>query len=179
MTIAIIIGIVAAGVLVYVFLIRKDAVDVPEPPLGPVTYLTREGAKVYSKVNVPMEALTAIDAGLQAQIQRMPPEWSRYRFASAYSIEFLDPQATNVETEPGSPALIISGIQCAGYCRNTKEGESPVIVLPHQQATAWRYLDYLMNSTWYEAEHVAEAVNDRNEFIRWAYPNPDVHPHRP
>jgi uncharacterized protein (DUF736 family) len=158
-------------------------------PATTAPFITLDGVQVFSKVEVPSEALKAVDKGLWLQIDRMPAEWSRGRHPSEYRIEFVEPQAWN---QDGSPALIAGGTQTTGTVRgiNTDPAKDDmVILLPHQEAVGWRYLALesgqgaIVGGAWSESEHVAERwasiqLNDPEIFTKWVGPN-DVHPHRP
>jgi hypothetical protein len=150
------------------------------PPSTGYSYGTLAGVRVTSPVEVPPEALEAIDEGIQAQIARMPAGWANARQPRDYSVKFVAPEAQN---QDGSPALIVAGVQTAGtvagtLCglRSDDESGTPYIKLPYQDG--WQYLEYLKNSAWNEGEHFSESANDCNEFMKWTGAN-DVHPHRP
>lgn len=150
-------------------------------------YTTPFGVKVRSTVKVPPQALDAIDRGILEQLDRInraKPEWTNRQSPSQYAVLFVDPMATNVETEPGSPAILIKGVQSAGTVIgwNGDAGmKRSYIVAPHQDATQWRYLDYLKRTIWYESEHDREC-NEPNERqpsdeCRYYQTVNDVHPH--
>jgi hypothetical protein len=99
--------------VIWYFFLRKGSKDVPEPsPDVPVSYLTPKGATVYSKVEVPASALSAIDDGLQATIDRMPDGWTGGRDISEYKIQFVAPVGFTAE---GIPYLVRGGIDTWGY----------------------------------------------------------------
>jgi hypothetical protein len=153
------------------------------------TYRTIEGASVVSPVEVPMTALNAIDMGIQAGIDKMPPAWQNARKVSDYTVRFVNPETHN---QDGSPALLVNGtIQAAGqtigYCyRDPKNCAGTFykcgqvyLRLPHQAESNWGYLDYLEGTAHAESEHEQEGENSATEFCKWAYPNEDIHFHRP
>ncbi len=146
-------------------------------------YVTPRGIKVKSTATVPEKALTLIDSGIENQIVRHSaryPSWALGKEHVEYSVLFIEPMATNVETEPGSPALLVKGIQTAGTCIGERPASMPLvhIVLPNQGDTDWRYEDYLMFSAWYESEHIRESMNDWDVFYEFVGAG-DVHPHVP
>lgn len=166
-----------------------------QPPVGntgrsgitlPDTWVPQQwtagGVPVVSVVAVPPEALARIDIGIMRQIacyDRVQPSWGVGRQLSEYLVIFIDPMATNQVTEPGSPALIAYGVQTAGTVlgagRDGYNGPT-TIVLPHQAATNWRYLNYLEAAVGNESEHVREWWNSEGTFYNYAIAG-DVHPH--
>jgi hypothetical protein len=150
------------------------------------SYTTPKGARVWSTVQVPAEALTTVDEGLAEQIKwqfKKYPNWQNYRNVSDYDVLFIEPMGTNVETEPGSPHIKVNGISTAGtvvgmhWRTNIKK---PYLVIPHQQEQNWRFKSYLFHSIWHEAEHACEKVNadfdPKNLYIHYMTAQ-DVHPH--
>jgi hypothetical protein len=178
----------AVGIFViWYFFLRGKGKDVPEPsPDVPVSYLTPKGATVYSKVEVPASALSAIDDGLQATIDRMPDGWTGGRDLSEYKIQFVAPVGFTAE---GVPYLVRGGIDTWGYVdgisSNDASGRSDhmVIVLPYQQD--WARPDWVMGTVHSESEHWVERrasiqFNDPEIFWMWARAGADDrHPHRP
>lgn len=144
--------------------------------------ITPKGVKVRSTVQVPATALTYIDAGIDELLSRYLlkyPQWTTFTKHSDYSVVFVDPMATNVETEPGSPAIFVRGYQSAGTnIGNCKTCFPPVhIVAPHQEKEGWRFRQYLINTIWYEGEHIFEG-NDINVWSQYVG-GVDDHPHQP
>lgn len=146
------------------------------------SYTTPEGARVRSTVPVPDVALNAVDNGIRNQIvrhNRKFPHWNNYRSISDYDVLFVEPTAHNVETEPGSPAILVRGTQSAGSAIGLEPrsaADRPYMVIPHQEAEGWRFINYLMRTAWNESEHVREAVNDYGVFLHYAHTG-DIHPH--
>jgi hypothetical protein len=113
--------------------------------------------------------------------------WSGKATVFEYNIAFLEPTATN---QDGSPALmvhiknaegkILQSIQSAGTCIGVgSDGIIPTnICLPHQAATNWRYLNYLLHSVYNEGEHDRENHCDKSVFNSYLGAN-DIHPHTP
>jgi hypothetical protein len=152
------------------------------------TYTTPQGVAVRSTVAVPGSALQSIDDGINNQIIRHNaayPKWDKGKTFPEYRLLFVDPMAFNEFTDPGSPALLVNGVQTAGTVLGMIEGnlspvKEPYIVLPHQQDSQWSHVDYLMHSAWNEGEHFREWLNRDNEPVgKWKeYEGPnDVHPH--
>ncbi len=180
----IIVGVIVA---VVVFLAaRKRSVTVVLPPVEiPPTFAfdyARDGEPwLRSNVLVPDEALAAIRDGVALQIERSSaahPDWVQGNNIEDYTILFINPMAVNVETDPGSPALIVGGIQCAGTCLgvgNDHSANRPVIVLPHQVATNWTHLEYLKQSARNESEHIRLNWCDAAMFAHYQGVN-DQHP---
>lgn len=142
---------------------------------------TPGGVLVISDVTVPADALTAIDEGITNQITRINAAWPGWTVGAnlnEYKVFFIDPTATN---QDGSPAILVYGIQSAGTTIGVANDGFPysVLVLPHQQATNWRYRDYLMRSAWHESEHDREWHNNQGVFYYFVQPGMDVHPHFP
>jgi hypothetical protein len=147
--------------------------------------VTPGGVQVRSTVEVPASALPFIDEGIDNQIKRHNnayPHWAKYKNIAEYKALFVEPTATNQETEPGSPAIHVKGYQSAGTCIGTTPLSSVrpsiYIVLPHQKNQGWRFTDYLMRSAWHESEHVREFSNDLTIFQQYANAG-DIHPHVP
>lgn len=142
------------------------------------------GVRFFSTVKLPVDAMLLVEDGIENQIERHNerfPQWRRYHLLTDYDVIFIDPMATNVETEPGSPALLVKGYQAAGTCiglDGLPAVDRPHIVLPHQENQEWRFRDYLMRSAWHESEHVREWENDIEVYARFIGAG-DVHPHIP
>jgi hypothetical protein len=201
-------GGLAALVYVLLYLKKKNLqkkhpliynVDIPFDRLIDPYFSTANGVTVRSVVPVPAEALQAIENGIAHQIrntQRAKPEWTGFRNLSEYQVFLIDPHTHNVETEPGSPALLVKAlnpngvdvftVQSAGTCIGVAGGilggaddpRYPSIVLPHQAQEDWRFLNYLEESARFESEHIAEWGNDKQYFYSFANTG-DVHPHWP
>lgn len=146
---------------------------------------TPQGARYWSTVPLPTEAVTAIDQGIGHQIKeynRLNPEWSAYKNISDYDVHVISPMCTN---EDGSPCMRVKGWQSAGTMIGSRTGfeqldKRPVLVVVHQEAQNWRYITYFRNSVQNESEHVREWMNltnnPRDVFYQWATSG-DVHPH--
>src|SRR4051794_31827946 len=72
---------------------------------------TPEGSRVVSPVTVPPEVLSAIDVGIDNEIARMKPEWTKYRNHSDYQILFVPAEQLN---QFGEPAINVGGTVSAG-----------------------------------------------------------------
>ena len=159
----------------------RNPLSVTLPPSFPYFWGEHGQPGIQSVVEVPIAARQAVAEGILNQIVRISaakPSWDAYKNLTDYVVYFIDPQATNTVNDPGSPALIIRGVQAAGTCIGVgNDGVSlPIIVLPHQAASDWIYLDYLMHSAWHESEHIREWTNDPAEFFARAIVD-DIHPH--
>jgi hypothetical protein len=144
--------------------------------------VTPKGIKIRSTVQVPAQTLADIDTGIDELLARYPlkyPQWTSHTKHSDYSVVFVDPMATNVETEPGSPAILVRGYQSAGTNIGAcKTCFPPIhIVAPHQEKEGWRFRQYLINTIWFEGEHIFEG-NDINVWQQYVGGN-DSHPHVP
>lgn len=163
-------------------IVHESAVPIPQDV--PYAFRTPGGVSVSSVTNyVPDAALEAIDEGIRNQIERISaahPEWAARANLVDYRVMFINPMAENVETDPGSPALIVYGIQSAGTCVGIGGDGFTLdfIVLPHQVDTSWAHIDYLMHSAWYESEHIREWFNDTAVFNSFLGTG-DIHPHFP
>lgn len=154
---------------------------VPMPLSFSTNVISPSGVWVIADVPVPQEALDDIDTGITNQLIRTrlaEPSWTEKNNFSDYHLMFVEPMATNQETEPGSPALIVKGYQTAGTVVGVgNDGcNMDFIVLPHQRDSNWKYRDYLMHSAWHESEHDREWPNNKNIFFSFANAG-DVHPH--
>jgi hypothetical protein len=139
---------------------------------------TTGGVWVMANVTVPQFALDEIDAGIAMQIERATakfPDWIAGSTLKDYSVMFLGPMARNQVTDPGSPALVVNGVQCAGTVIGTEPGSRAIIVLPDQDESGWAHRDYLRESARNESEHVRLAMNDRSLFDHFQGVN-DIHP---
>lgn len=159
---------------------------------------TPAGAKVYTVVkDVPKEFLASLDAGAQQAIDRKLPAWDQIKSPKEMRWILVEPstfrdtprvgqKCTNLETEPGSPCLLVKGVQTAGTVIGVGQFDAlklskSLIVLPHQKAQNWRYLKYAQMSGWFEGEHFVEC-NQREgrssgHCLYYQVVN-DVHPHR-
>ena len=186
----VVIGILA-GVAVFLFFFLRhrktkivvSSVPVTLPPSFPYFWGEHGQPGIQSVVDVPIAARQAVAEGILNQIVRIDaakPSWDAYKNLTDYVVYFIDPQATNTVNDPGSPALIIRGVQAAGTCIGVgNDGVSlPIIVLPHQAASDWIYLDYLMHSAWHESEHIRLWQCDRTTFWYFTGAN-DIHPFFP
>jgi hypothetical protein len=135
--------------------------------------------------NVVKIATYAIQCGIRATNERFG--WSGKATPFEYNIAFIDPTATNLD---GSPALMVNqknlegktigSQQSAGTCIGVGNDKiTPTnIVIPHQAATNWRYLNYLFWSIYNEFEHDRENHMDKNVFNQYLGLN-DIHQHTP
>jgi hypothetical protein len=167
--------------------------NAPSPGGAGPDYTTPGGVHVSSPVEVPPEALRAIDEGIQRSIDRMPANWTHARSHRDYTVKFVAPDLIN---EYGEPVLLVSGVRAAGetkgYCtRNQNDCAGTFykcgdvyLRIPHQAGQRWQLLDLLAGAVAAEAEHEeeGEAVAAKEaapeEFCKWAWPNADIHPHR-
>lgn len=149
---------------------------------------TPGGAPVISVAAIPQKALQNLDIGLQNMIARHKREFPnshKYLTIPEFAFVFIEPAGTTVETDPGAPYIKAMGIPTAG----TSIGlgpfplvDHPYIVLPHQEAQNWSHMQYLANTSWYEAEHVHERFLDESGngnvdiFMSFSGAN-DKHPH--
>lgn len=183
LAIYILIGGVAVGIgLLAYFRFRKKKIEPPFP--FPATFIHEYAADsdpwVRSNVPVPAEALAAIKEGIQIQLERSTaarPDFTAYGIPMDYIVCFIDPMAINQENDPGSPAILVHGIQAAGTCLGVGDMISniPIIVLPHQANQNWGFLDYLKRSAQYESEHIRLFANDSEMFRHYQGAN-DSHP---
>lgn len=166
-----------------------DNLPVPIPPSFSKTFYQPGYPPVYANVDVPQAALDAIRDGVAKQIRLSSakfPLWVAVRHPDDYQIFLIDPQATNVETDPGSPALIvhppngIGSIQACGTVIGVGNDHNgfPTLVMPHQVDSNWTHLPYLSSCSRNESEHLAGWANDQAWFWSWYGPN-DVHPEWP
>jgi hypothetical protein len=158
------------------------------------------GVCVRSTTDVPPEALAAIDRGIQTQIEKAGaanPSWTRKTSLSQYRVLFVDPstfhdphprsgeKCVNLESTPGAPCLLVDGgNQSAGTIAGGSQ-VSPIdriyLVLPHQTAQGWKFLDYLQESARNESEHDRECSEEGLQgptCLKFQGAN-DVHPHWP
>lgn len=172
---------VGIGLLAY-FRFRKIKIEPPFP--FPATFTFEYAADgdpwVRSNVPVPQDALDAIREGIQTQIERSTaarPDFTAYGTPFDYVVCFVDPMAINQENDPGSPAILVHGIQAAGTCLGVGDGISniPIIVLPHQAAQLWNFREYLKQSARNESEHIRLWGCDRALFNHYQGAN-DGHP---
>lgn len=133
-----------------------------------------------SVVSIPDVARRMVAEGIKIVIEATRikfPHWQQFRSLADFNVMFVEPDAISRVDVPGAPALMVWGIQSAGTVIGIP-GDSvnkTTIVLPHQAATDWRFLNYLKNSARHEAEHVAE-LNDMSVFNSYIGEERDVHP---
>ena len=146
--------------------------------------MTPAGIKVWSVVEVPDQALDAIDRGISEMLRRytaIRPDFKNASQIHEYKILFVEPDGVTVETNPGAPFIYHrSGGPTAGTvigCNSDSACRPYVyIVLPHQAKQNWQYLDYLAHSADHECEHYFEWHNCASLFFYFATAG-DVHPH--
>jgi hypothetical protein len=189
MTIAIIIGIITAGAIIYIAFLRKHVTSQSNPAAIPIPArfkMTPQRVIVMSPVSVPDSALNAIDQGIQTAIDKMPASWTGGRILSEYKVTFVAPEGYGAQ---GNPYITRGGIKAWGYVSGISaddpsgRSDQMVIVMPHQQDIVWSHPEWISGTAWSEAEHVLERkasiqLNDPEIFTQWVGPN-DVHPHRP
>lgn len=160
-------------------------------------FRTPKGVLVVSvSKTVPAEAVAAIERGAQMAIDRKLPGWENVKTLKDFKVYFVRPSTwqagpkigqvcANEETEPGSPCLIVKGTQSAGTGIGLQE-LSPLkldkagIVLPTQEGSGWKYVEYLKASAWFEGEHFVECKQGRSQpFCLYYQRVDDTHPHRP
>lgn len=154
-----------------------DALRIPRPNIK-YSYTTPKGARVESVVPVPSRQLELIDEGITNQIVRYRnafPNWTKGRNVNEYNVLIVNPMATNMVNEPGSPALMVSGVQSAGTMIGITRKEQWIVV-PHQSDSNWQFEDYFVKTVWHESEHYVEAINDMTVFYQFVGAG-DVHPH--
>lgn len=147
-------------------------------------YLTPAGIKVWSVVEVPAQALQAIDRGISDMLVRyraIKPDWKNATQIHEYKVLFVEPDGVSAESEPGAPFIYHrSGGPTAGTvigCSPDSACEPYVyLVLPHQEKQKWNFLNYLSNSAFHEGEHYFEWHNCWGVFLHFAHRG-DVHPH--
>src|SRR5690606_36903619 len=121
---------------------------------------TPQGVSIISTVPVPDQALRIVDNAIADQIRRSRthyPHWQFWGKHSAYQVIFIDPMATNKITDPGSPAILVRGIQSAGTVIGWwGRAASPriSIVVAHHAATNWQgHTNFQFNAVGNEGEH--------------------------
>ncbi len=199
MEILIIIAVVAAAAIVIMLVKRgKKGIFAPGdttagfvenlsvkgiPKQFPFQYKTPDGVNILSVAAITEEqkpdVFLAVEYGITNQLNATThkfPEWTKKRGLSDYTVAFIEPHAANGD---GSPALMVRGkYQTAGTVIGIAGDRYPLqmIVLPHQAASDWKHLEYLMYSSWFESEHDAEFSNDLTLAMSYAHSG-DVHQH--
>lgn len=153
--------------------------------------ISPKGINWRSTVPVPQSVLENAERAAQYQIDilKLTPGFEAYTeglTVSGMKIDFVDPSGINEVNDPGSPMIIIGGQQAAAAVLGMHEQFeeiklNPILVLPHQQAQDWQFVDYLFRCVWYEAEHRTEFLNRHlaPENLWMNYIGGDAHPHRP
>lgn len=106
------------------------------------------------------------------------PEWDKMMTLSNYDIGFIDPHINN---QDGSPALLHSGkYQTAGTVIGIGYDNYPIpmLIVPHQVDSNWKFLLYLEESIWNEGEHRIEYANLPKEQAAQYAGLGDIHQHR-
>lgn len=150
------------------------------------------------RVDVPQVVLDAIEEGIAHQIRNSSaarPSWTQFRNIKDYEVYLVKPHTHNVETDPGSPALLVNysdaagnqlKLQSAGTCIGVggavlfggTDTRYPAIVMPYEPGEEVEHLTYIRETARNESEHLAEWMNDRQMFASFAIVG-DVHPHFP
>lgn len=153
------------------------------------SYVRANCPHIQSVAPVPEEAIAAIIEGLnmtQRAVRRKFPSWMNGFKLESVNIAIINPQGSHPEF--GFPELLINVKDLAGKViqqvatAGTVLGlpghnVSPmVIVIPHQAATDWRFLEYLRNTARNEYEHFLEFANDLYEAQKYTGTY-DIHPH--
>lgn len=160
-------------------------------------YFTRpdqKGVTVRSFGPVPTEqALQLIDSGIAHTLRNTENQnWTNFRTIEEFEVFLVPPATHNVETDPGSPAILVrqldpNGVdvretQAAGTCIGVEGGvlgktdtRYPAIVLPYEDTELPAHAVYLEESARNEAEHIVMWVNNKNMFFNYVGAN-DQHP---
>jgi hypothetical protein len=164
--------------------------------------LTPGGVTVRSCVDVPAEALAAIERGIAHQIRNSShynPDWVGARNLWEYQVFLVPEMAINHDPGyPNTPALLVKfltvnstvggPIQTAGTCIGVDgsifvpgtgpvgDSRFPSEVIAEQSKENWQYLSYLEEASRNESEHRAEWDNNKAMFRTYAIVG-DVHPH--
>lgn len=163
------------------------------------SYTTPGGARVGSVTQVPAEFLSAIDEGVMLAVERRVPGWNKITSPAQVRVLIIEPstyrdpqhprfgaKCVNEYTEPGSPCLLVNGVQTAGTVvgiqqLNAVKLADAALIIPHQALQGWSFRSYFMHSVWYETEHLLECVNEGRDGPTCLYYQKvdDTHPHRP
>ncbi len=175
------------------------SVDIPASVYDATAFaLTPNGITTRSTSPVPPEALAAIDRGFThtaINSKHYNPDWVTGYDPTQAQVFLIPKMATNVETDPGSPALLvkfldaggnIESIQSAGTCIGVAgaalwgvtDPRVPSIIICEQSDTNWSHLPYLEEAVRNEFEHIFEWLNNKAMFQTFAIVG-DVHPHFP
>jgi len=144
-------------------------------------YKTPKGRKVISTVKMPATVLQNCDIGTQNEINQYnfkKPTWDKLKQISEYpTLCFIDPMAVNHD---GTPAIKMKGVQCGGFCAGngitSVTSKNQYSFFPQQEKDGWKWNQYIVNTTWYESEHIREYSNDIPLALTYTGEN-DVHPH--
>jgi hypothetical protein len=175
-------------------------VDIPFDKLLEFPQFTKNGITVRSTVVVPDEALDAIDRGFSHTItnsRHYNPSWDKGGSPTTDAQVFLIPKmVTNVETDPGSPAILVRYLDPNGVDIRTAQSAGtnigvdgailggiadtrwPSVVACSQEDTDWAHIPYLEETIRNEFEHNQEWWNDKGMFFSFGIVG-DVHPHFP
>lgn len=175
------------------------SVDIPYEKLIEQPFFTPGGITVRSYIPVPDSDLELIERGVRHTItnaRHYNPSWPE---PNLRDIQFflIPPHTHNVETDSGSPALIVKYLtmagtvgteQTAGTCIGVDgamfmPGKGPVqdprypsVVLAYEEGETKEHASYFEESARNEFEHLDEWTNNREMFKSFAIVG-DRHPH--
>lgn len=153
---------------------------------------TANGVTVRPYALVSPEALQLIENGIAHTIRNTANQnWSQFRNLSDFQVFLVPPMTHNVETDPGSPALMvkyldaggnIGQVQAAGTCIGVSgsilglaDPRYPSIILPFEASQLPAHASYLEESARNEAEHIVMWANNKNMYFNYTGAN-DQHP---
>jgi hypothetical protein len=202
---AIIGGIYAAATVLIHFKVKAKVkahpltynVDIPDACYSEeARHVTPGGIVVRSYVAVPESDLQLIENGNThtfRNARHYNPSWPDVDL-STVQVFLVPPMTHNVETDPGSPALLVKfldaagnivPIQSAGTCIGVSGGllgtvdpRYPSTVIPYEPGETDLHAFYFEESNRNEREHVEEWLFNRAMFFTYAIVG-DVHPHFP
>jgi hypothetical protein len=157
---------------------------------------TPDEITVRSYVPVPAGDLQLIEDGIKHTIRNARhynPSWPDVDLRTV-QVFLVPPDTHNVETDPGSPALLVKYLdlagniqtaQSAGTCigvaggmLGTEDTRYPSTVIPYEPGETDLHAVYFEESNRNEREHIEEWLFNRAMFFTYAIVG-DVHPHFP
>lgn len=171
------------------------SVDIPDACTEPEGFhQSLGGITVRSYLPVSDEALARIEAGIAHTVRNTLNLWGTgtpFSNLTEWQVFLVPPATHNVETDPGSPALLVKYLdaggnvqtsQAAGTCMGVdggilgrSDGRYPSIILPYEESELPDHANYLEESARNEAEHIRMWANNKAMYANYTGAN-DQHP---
>jgi hypothetical protein len=169
------------------------SVDIPESCYDNGVVMD-SGLIIRPYIPVSVDAQLLIEAGIAHTIRNTLGLWgigTPFSNLAEWQVFLVPPDTHNVETDPGSPALLVKAldpsgnlyqVQAAGTCMGVDGGllglqdpRTPAIILPYEESQLPAHAVYLEESARNEAEHIRMWANNKSMYFNYTGAN-DQHP---